>query len=57
MKTEINLSDNYRGVTIRLLVYITLQKPFNLITRDEILAFLDSLRKPSAQMGKLIQYL
>jgi hypothetical protein len=51
MKTEINLSDNYRGVTIRLLVRLskfTLQKPFNLITRDEILAFLDSLRKPEA---------
>ena len=51
MKTEINLSDNYRGVTIRLIVRLskfTLQKPFNLITRDEILAFLDSLRKPEA---------
>ncbi|HEU4445295.1 MAG TPA: hypothetical protein VFR94_11540 [Nitrososphaeraceae archaeon] len=48
MKTEINLSDNYRGVTIRLLVRLskfTLQKPFNLITRDEILAFLDKSQK------------
>ncbi|CAN5160709.1 hypothetical protein BH18THE2_BH18THE2_23310 [soil metagenome] len=49
MKTEINLSDNYRRNTIRLLTQFSKfhkQKPFNLITRDDILTFLDNLRKP-----------
>ena len=48
MKTEINLSDNYRRTNIRLLTQLTRfhnQKPFSLITREDILAFLDNLRK------------
>ena len=49
MKTEINLSDNYRRTNIRLLTQLTRfhnKKPFSLITREDILAFLDNLRKP-----------
>jgi integrase/recombinase XerD len=49
MKTEINLSDNYRRTNIRLLTQLTRfhnQKPFSFITREDILAFLDNLRKP-----------
>ena len=51
MKTEINLSDNYRTVSVRLLIQFSIfhnQKSFNLISREDILAFLDSLRKPES---------
>jgi len=51
MKTEINLSDNYRKVSIRLLIQFSIfhnQKPFNLISRENILAFLDGLRRPES---------
>jgi hypothetical protein len=41
MKTEINLSDNYRRTNHN-------QKPFSHITREDLLAFLDSLRKPES---------
>lgn len=51
MKTEINLSNNYRKLTIRLLVQLSKfhnQRPFNVMERDDILSFLDSLRKPES---------
>jgi integrase/recombinase XerD len=51
MKTEINLSNNYRRLTIRLLVQLSRfhnQKSFNLIEREDILSLLDSLRKPES---------
>jgi hypothetical protein len=46
MKTEINLSENYRRTTIVLLIRLSrfLQnKSFNLTSRDDILEFLDRL--------------
>jgi len=49
MKTENNLSDNYRVTTIELLSILSKfhnNKSFLLITRDDIIAYLDSLRKP-----------
>src|SRR5919109_2892276 len=50
MKTEINLSDNYRRMNIDILVqfskFFDNQKSFNEITRENLLSFLDSLRKP-----------
>ena len=49
MRTEVNLSDHYRRDTINVLgnfsVYCN-DKSLRQITRDEILAFLDSFRKP-----------
>jgi integrase len=51
MKTEINLSDNYRRENIKLLCNFSKyhnDKPFRAITRDNILAFLDSFRRPEA---------
>jgi integrase len=51
MKTEINLSDNYRRTTLVLLIRLSrfLQnKSFNLVSRDNILEFLDGLRKPES---------
>jgi integrase/recombinase XerD len=51
MKTEINLSDNYRRTNLTLLVQFSkfhYQKPFSYITREDLLAFLDSLRKPES---------
>ena len=49
MKTEINLSDNYRKSNIDRLVKFSKfhnHKPFRQITREDVLAFLDNLRKP-----------
>jgi hypothetical protein len=51
MRTEINLSDNYRRITIDILVEFSKfhnHKPFSQITREDLLAFLDSLRKPES---------
>ena len=50
MNTEINPSSNYRQTTIQLLIQISnfLSIPFDLITREDILRFLDSLRKPES---------
>lgn len=51
MKTEINLSDNYRRTNTTLLIQFSKfhnQKPFSHITREDLLAFLDSLRKPES---------
>jgi integrase/recombinase XerD len=51
MITEINLSDNYRRTNLSLLVQFSKfhnQKPFSHITREDLLAFLDSLRKPES---------
>jgi len=48
MKTEINISDNYRRLVITLLGKFSEfhnQKPFNQITREDILSYLNSLRK------------
>ncbi|MDQ6666886.1 MAG: hypothetical protein M3Y53_01515, partial [Thermoproteota archaeon] len=49
MKTEINLSDNYRRSIIMLLskfsIFFSNQKSFKSITREDILKFLDSFRK------------
>ena len=49
MKTENNLSDSYRSTTIELLSILSKfhkNKVFLLITRDDIISYLDSLRKP-----------
>ena len=49
MNTEINLSDNYRRSNIDRLTSFSKfhnHKPFNHITRENVLAFLDSIRKP-----------
>jgi integrase len=50
MNTEINMSDNYRRDTIdtlcRLCEFNHNNKTFEDITRDELLVFLDSYRKP-----------
>lgn len=57
MKTEINLSDNYRRTNLSLLVQFSKfhnQKPFSHITREDLLAFLDSLRKPEDPMCRWI---
>ncbi len=47
MKTEINPSDNYRKNNIEILCRFSEHdnKPFKQITREDILAFLDSFRK------------
>ena len=49
MKTETNLSDNYRKSIIILLsrfsVFFKNQKSFKSMTREDILSFLDSFRK------------
>jgi hypothetical protein len=59
MKTEINLSDNCRTVSVRLLIQFSIfhnQKSFNLISKEDILAFLDGLRKTigSRQYAEII---
>ena len=52
MRTEINLSDNYRRAVIILLskfsIFFKNQKSFKSITREDILKFLDSFRKPES---------
>ena len=52
MKNEINLSDGYRKLNIYALYSISQffksKKTFKELTRDDILEFLDSLRKPEA---------
>jgi integrase len=51
MKTEANPSDNYRKDTIVILTKFSKfhnNRPFKLITREDILSFLDSFRKPEA---------
>ena len=48
MRTEVNLSDHYRRDIINVLANFSIfcnDKSFRQITRDEILAFLDSFRK------------
>ena len=50
-KTELNLSENYRSTTLsELIVFCKAlwNKPFFKITRDDILSYLDSLRKPES---------
>src|SRR5919197_339449 len=52
MRTEVNLSDSYRTDLIRLLStfsnYFQNKLFFKQITRDNLLAFLDSFRKPES---------
>ena len=51
LKTEINLSDNYRRSNIERLINLSRfhnQKPFADIKRDDVLIFLDSVRKPES---------
>jgi hypothetical protein len=51
LKTEINLSDNYRRSNIERLINLSRfhnQKPFADIKRDDVLVFLDSVRKPES---------
>jgi integrase/recombinase XerD len=51
MDTEINLSDNYKKDNIRILYSFSKHfrnKPFKSITRDEVIAFLNSIRKPES---------
>ena len=52
MRAETNLSDNYRRDVIKLLYvfckYEKKDKPFRLVTRIDVLAFLDSFRRPEA---------
>lgn len=49
MKIEINLSNNYKGSTIRLLTQLSKfhkNKTFNSMVRDDIVAFLNISKKP-----------
>lgn len=50
MNTEINPSNNYRRTTIQLLIQLSkfVSKPFNLMTREDVIGFLDNLRKPES---------
>jgi hypothetical protein len=51
MMTETNLSDNYRKGVIKLLYIFSKynkDKPFRVVTREDILAFLDSFRRSEA---------
>jgi site-specific recombinase XerD len=51
MKTEINPSDNYRKDNIRILYTFSKynkNKFFRTVTRDDIISFLDSYRRPEA---------
>ena len=51
MKTEINLSDSYRMINLKTLGKFSNfhnQKPFKQIAREDVLAYLDSLRKPES---------
>jgi integrase len=51
MRTEVNLSDNYRKDIIKLLCIFSKfnkNKPFNVVTRTDILTFLNSFRKDEA---------
>lgn len=48
MKTEVNISDNYRGTVIKTLCLLSSyhnHADFRKLTRDDLLAFLDSRRK------------
>jgi hypothetical protein len=52
MKTETNLSDRYRQDNIALLSQFSSyhnNKPFSSITRQDILIFLDTVRKSEAE--------
>jgi hypothetical protein len=51
MDTEINLSNNYRKHNIRVLYSFSRNfnnKPFKSITRDEVISFLNIVRKPES---------
>ena len=64
MKTETNPSDNYRKDNIRILYTFSKynkNKSFKTVTRDDIISFLDSYRRPkyykesSSQMDRNLQ--
>jgi hypothetical protein len=49
MKTEVNLADNYRRNIIKELAHFSIfcnNKSFKQVTRDDLISFLDSFRKP-----------
>jgi len=51
LKTEANISDSYKETLIKIIGHLSLlsaDKPFKEMARDEVLAFLDRLRKPEA---------
>jgi integrase/recombinase XerD len=52
MRQELNLSDSYRKDIIVLLgnfsMFFNFKKPFREVTRENVLSFLDSFRKPEA---------
>jgi integrase len=51
MRTEVNLADNYRQNTISQLAQFSIfchNKPFKQITREDVISFLDSFRKPES---------
>jgi integrase len=51
MRTEVNLSDNYRKDIIKLLCIFSKfnkNKPFNVVTKTDILTFLNSFRRDEA---------
>ena len=51
MRTEMNLTDNYRRDIIRGLAHFSIfynNKSFKQITRDDLISFLDSFRKPES---------
>jgi hypothetical protein len=48
MRTEMNLTDNYRGSIIKVLANFSIfcnNKPLKQVTRENIISFLDSFRK------------
>jgi hypothetical protein len=58
MREELNLSDHYREDVIILLgnfsVFFNFKKSFKEITRENVLSFLDSFRKPESQYYKML---
>ena len=52
MQTEINLSKGYKTLTIEILTKLSQfhkDKPFANMKREDIIAYINSLRKPDAQ--------
>ena len=57
-KTEVNIADTYRLNIISTLIVLSKflnHKPFKDMTEDDILLYLDSLRKPEAAYRDRIQ--
>jgi hypothetical protein len=52
MKTEVNISDNYRATVIKTLCLLSAYRnhvDFRQLTRDDLLAYLDSRRKSESE--------